>query len=96
MSKETPSLRPAGTSPHAWERMTPRERATSAMFAKTEEWDTRGALSDMKPIGIEIEDLAIVARMLLALPSGDLERLAVIGRQAAAEFPLQTTRRTSI
>lgn len=86
MSDDTESLRPQGVSPHAWERMSRRQRATMAMFAKTEEWDLRGSLSDMKPIGIEIEDLAIVARMLLALPAGDMERLASIGRRAADEI----------
>lgn len=94
MSDNTRSLRPAGVPPHAWVTMQPNQRAAAAMFAKTEEWDFRGSLSDMKPIGIQPEELDIVARVLLALPSGELERLAVIGRQAAAEMPRQPTRDT--
>lgn len=77
-------LRPDGVSPYAWGRMTPKERAAEAMFAKTEEWDFRGSLGDMKPAGIQKEDLGIVARVLLALGEHEMETLCSIGRKAAA------------
>ena len=79
------SLRPDRTSPYAWERLDPKERAATAMHAQTEEWDFRGALSDMKPAGVAKEDLAIMARVLLTLSAHEFAKLARIGRQAAGE-----------
>ncbi len=82
---EDDDLRPQGMSRRIWLGLQPRERAGEAMFAQTQLWDAKGAMSDMKPADIPKEDLVIVARVMLALGKGELERLCAIGRLAAAD-----------
>lgn len=57
-------LRPSGISTSRWNAESRSFRATEGMLAKIQEWDFRGSLSDMKPIGLEREDLAILARIM--------------------------------
>lgn len=75
-------LRPQGTSPRQWRALTPAERAATAMHAKCEEWDWRGGLSDMKPAGVSRADLDAVARVMISLGEGEIERLIRIARTA--------------
>lgn len=76
------NMRPSGITPARWNAWSWRERATQGMHQKTEEWDARGALSDMKPAGIEFEDLAILARIMSRLPRYEVERLVKVGYEA--------------
>lgn len=82
---EDDDLRPQGMSRRTWLGLQPRERAGEAMFAQTELWDAKGEMSEMKPAGIPKEDLVIVARVMLALGTHEMERLCAIGRLAAAD-----------
>lgn len=75
--------RPRGIGPNAWERMSLQERAAISMHEKTEEWDFRGGLSDMKPIGIEAEKLAVVAEVMTRLSPTEFRSLARRGYEAA-------------
>ena len=77
------SRRPKGVGPNAWERMSPQERAARAMHDKTEEWDFRGGLSDMKQVGIEAEKLAVVAEVMTRLTPREFRALARRGYEAA-------------
>ncbi len=77
------SRRPRGVGPNAWERMSLQERAAISMHEKTEEWDFRGGLSDMKPIGIEAEKLAVVAEIMTRLTPTEFRALARRGYEAA-------------
>lgn len=76
-------MRPQGVSSAQWRRMAPADRAASAMFTRTEEWDMRGSLSDARPVGIEIHELTTVARVMLALGAGEMEQLVRLARMAA-------------
>lgn len=78
-------LRPAGTSLSRWNSEPPAFRATEGMLAKTEEWDFRGSLSDMRPLGMEREDLAILARIMSRL--SEHETLALVKRGYLAMGP---------
>jgi hypothetical protein len=82
---EDDDLRPSGMSRRTWLGLPPRERAGEAMFAQTQLWDAKGAMSDMKPAALAKEDLVIVARVMLALSTHEMERLCAIGRLAAAD-----------
>lgn len=82
-------MRPEGISVARWNAWSRRERMTQAMFRKTEEWDVRGALSDMRPSGIEFEDLAIMARILDRLSACEAETLVRLAHLAAGP---ETTR----
>lgn len=78
-------LRPEGMPPSRWNDETAIFRATEGMLAKTEEWDFRGSLSDMKPVGIEREDLAILARIMSRL--SEQEVVALVKRGYLAMGP---------
>lgn len=75
-------MRPSGISPARWNSWSWRERAAQGMHLQAEEWDSRGAMSDMKPAGIEFEDLAILARIMNKLPRYEVERLIKVGYEA--------------
>lgn len=80
-------MRPCGISPSRWNAWSWRERAAQGMHRQTEEWDSRGAMSDMRSAGIEFEDLAIMARIMAKLPRDEVERLVRIGYHAAGPNP---------
>lgn len=75
-------LRPDGISKARWEGSKDGERATAAMHRQTEEWDFRGSLSNMKPAGIETEDLAILGRLMSKLSRTEMTKLIGIGFDA--------------
>jgi hypothetical protein len=78
-------MRPEGISASRWNAETGTYRATEGMLAKTEEWDFRGSLSDMRPIGMEREDLAILARIMSRL--SEHETIALVKRGYLAMGP---------
>jgi hypothetical protein len=78
-------LRPSGVSPSRWNGEPGSYRATEGMFAKAEEWDFRGSLSDMRPVGLEREDLSILARMMTRL--SEHEMIALVKRGYLAMGP---------
>lgn len=80
-------LRPTGMTPSRWNAESRSFRATEGMFAKTEEWDFRGSLSDMKPIGMEREDLAILARIMSRL--SEHETIELVRRGYLAMGPTE-------
>lgn len=78
-------LRPSGVSTSRWNAEPGTYRATEGMFAKAEEWDFRGSLSDMKPVGLEREDLAILARLMSRV--SEQEMLSLVKRGYLAMGP---------
>lgn len=80
-------MRPSGTTPSRWNGESRSFRATEAMLAKAEEWDFRGSMSDMKPIGLEREDLAILARIMDRLSEHETMTLVKRGYLAMGPGP---------
>jgi len=76
-------LRPMGLSLRQWQGMEPRTRAARAMEGRIAESDFRGSLSDGPPCGVEAEDLAILARVMMRISPTEMHALVRRGYHAA-------------
>lgn len=76
-------LRPQGLSIRQWQGMDPRTRAARAMEDRIAESDFRGSLSDGPPCGVEAEDLAIMARIMMRVSPTEMRALVRRGYHAA-------------